>query len=195
MAVLECPDCGGAVSDTAPSCVHCGRPMSSREPEIVPFPFFPVSTVKFITLSLCTLGIYELYWCYKNWQRIRERSGESLSPFWRAFFAPLWSFSLFGRVRDYEGNARRPGWSAGMLGTAYFALLLTWRLPDPWWLFSLVSFAAILPVLATTQGINHQAEATENDNAKFSITNIIALVVGGLLLLLIVLDFLFPVAE
>ena len=195
MAVLECPDCGGSVSDTAPSCVHCGRPMSPREPETVPFPFFPVSTVKFITLSLCTFGFYELYWYYKNWQRIRERSGESLSPFWRAFFAALWSFQLFGRVRDYEANAGRPGWSAGILGTAYFALLATWRLPDPWWLLSVVSFVPILPVLATTQGINRQAEATENSNEKFSITNIIALVVGGLLLLLLVLDFLFPVVE
>jgi len=28
MALLECPDCGGKVSDQAPACPHCGRPMS-----------------------------------------------------------------------------------------------------------------------------------------------------------------------
>lgn len=27
MAVITCPDCGGTVSDRAPVCIHCGRPM------------------------------------------------------------------------------------------------------------------------------------------------------------------------
>lgn len=27
MALLTCPDCGGKVSDIAPACPHCGRPM------------------------------------------------------------------------------------------------------------------------------------------------------------------------
>lgn len=28
MALITCPDCGGAVSDAAPACIHCGRPMA-----------------------------------------------------------------------------------------------------------------------------------------------------------------------
>ena len=57
-------------------------------------PFFPVATHKFLILSICSFSIYELYWCYKNWQRIQDATGESIDPFWRAFFAPLWVFSL-----------------------------------------------------------------------------------------------------
>ncbi len=53
-------------------------------------PLFPVATHKFIVLSVCSLGIYELYWCYQNWKRLKQASGERLSPFWRAVFAPLW---------------------------------------------------------------------------------------------------------
>lgn len=26
MALLRCPDCGSAISDAAPACIHCGRP-------------------------------------------------------------------------------------------------------------------------------------------------------------------------
>ena len=37
-------------------------------------PLFPVATHKFIVLSICTLGIYELYWCYQNWKRIKAAS-------------------------------------------------------------------------------------------------------------------------
>ena len=28
MALIVCPDCGERISDSAPSCIHCGRPMS-----------------------------------------------------------------------------------------------------------------------------------------------------------------------
>ena len=52
-------------------------------------PYFPVATHKFVVLSICTLGLYDLYWFYQNWQRVRRRTREDLSPFWRAAFAPL----------------------------------------------------------------------------------------------------------
>lgn len=32
MALITCPDCGGAVSDAAPACIHCGRPMAPARP-------------------------------------------------------------------------------------------------------------------------------------------------------------------
>jgi len=33
MAVVECPDCRGKVSDQAPACPHCGRPMGAATSE------------------------------------------------------------------------------------------------------------------------------------------------------------------
>ena len=27
MVMIDCPDCGNSVSDSAPACIHCGRPM------------------------------------------------------------------------------------------------------------------------------------------------------------------------
>ncbi len=32
MALVKCPDCGGKVSDQAPACPHCGRPMKATTP-------------------------------------------------------------------------------------------------------------------------------------------------------------------
>lgn len=29
MALITCPDCGNSVSDAAPACIHCGRPIAS----------------------------------------------------------------------------------------------------------------------------------------------------------------------
>lgn len=108
-----------------------------------------------MAISACTFGLYGLYWFYKNWQRIRDRNGESLSPFWRAFFAPLWSFSLFRRVHEHaEERGQHEPWHADMLGIAFLLLSVSWRLPEPWWLISLFAFVAVVPVLKTTQKIN-----------------------------------------
>jgi hypothetical protein len=165
VTLITCPDCGRSVSDAAPACVQCGRPLGSAPPPAPrpprasaasmvaapiqqhteaqatlgtgPLPLFPVATHKFIVLSICTFGIYELYWCYQNWKRLKTSSGENLSPFWRAFFAPLWGFSLFKRIRAEAVSAGVPvEWNSGVLATFYLVLTITWRLPDPWWLIS-----------------------------------------------------------
>lgn len=33
---------------------------------------FVTSTTKFIAMSLCTFGVYELYWSYKNWRYVKD---------------------------------------------------------------------------------------------------------------------------
>ncbi|HEX8393041.1 MAG TPA: hypothetical protein VF665_11835 [Longimicrobium sp.] len=32
MALITCPDCGNSVSDAAPACIHCGRPIAAASP-------------------------------------------------------------------------------------------------------------------------------------------------------------------
>ncbi len=32
MGLIKCPDCKARISDAAPACIHCGRPMQSRSP-------------------------------------------------------------------------------------------------------------------------------------------------------------------
>lgn len=32
MALIQCPDCRGSVSDVAPACPHCGRPNAAAPP-------------------------------------------------------------------------------------------------------------------------------------------------------------------
>ncbi len=51
--------------------------------------FFPVSITKLIILSICTIGIYEVYWFYKNWEIIKQREYSKISPFWRAIFSAI----------------------------------------------------------------------------------------------------------
>lgn len=196
MALINCPDCQQSVSDAAQVCIHCGRPLAITAIQPGPaleHPLFPVSTHKFIVLSLCSINLYLMYWCYQNWSRIRARTGESLSPFWRSFFAPFWAFSLFRRIDD-QGRKRGVvvGWSGGLLASAYLVLYLMSALPDPWWLITLASIIPFIPVVQSVRQINATAPAAESDNESYSGANVAAIVLGGLILVLAIVGTFLP---
>ena len=111
---------------------------------VAPF-FFTTSTLKFTLMSICTFGIYELYWFYKNWALIKERTGQKIMPFWRALFSPLWAYSCFKHIKTSAGeNNIQESLSIGSLAVVYFILLASLRLPEPLWLISFFSFAPII---------------------------------------------------
>lgn len=59
-------------------------------------------------MSVATFGFYKLYWFYKNWQFIKQDSGEDIMPFWRAFFNLFWVYSCFtyiGKSSDKYSSA------------------------------------------------------------------------------------------
>lgn len=190
MSLITCPDCQHEVSDAAQACIYCGRPLAvpglSTRVE-TRHQLFPVAPHKFVVLSVCTLNLYTIYWCYQNWRRIRERTGEQLSPFWRAVFAPFWVFSLFQRI---AGQAAERGvsviWSPTFLGLGYLFVCLAGTFPDPWWLVSLAGFIPFLPVVQTIQQLTQRDDATETRNESYSGANVAAILIGGLIVLLAV---------
>ena len=62
--------------------------------------FFPVSSLKLVVMCIVTFGIYEVYWFYKNWKLIKQRTASDIMPFWRAFFAVLFCYSCFKRIEE-----------------------------------------------------------------------------------------------
>ncbi len=189
MSLVSCPDCQHDVSDAAPTCIHCGRPLAPQSPtEPGPqYEFFPVATHKFVVLSLVTLNFYTLYWCFCNWQRIRARTGDRLSAFWRAFFAPIWVFSLFPRIREEaRGRQVAVAWSPAFLGVAYLVVSCTSMVPDPWWLVSIAGFVPFVPVVRTIERVNEQRLASESRNDSYSGANVATIIFGGLILVLAV---------
>lgn len=153
-----------------------------------PLPLFPVSSTKFVVMSIVTLDIYPVYWMYQQWKRIRDRTGENLSPFWRAAFAPLWGFRLFGHIRSEARTARPPAaWSAGLLATLYLVLSALSGARSTLWLVSLLAFLPFLPVVRTVAAINGRVPTRESRNTGFTVTNVIGGAFGALLLGLAVL--------
>jgi hypothetical protein len=76
--------------------------------------FFPVSITKFLLLSIGTLGLYEIYWFYKNWGFIKARDRSDISPRGArssAFSSAIGScgVSRTTRSREVAGRSRRDG--------------------------------------------------------------------------------------
>jgi hypothetical protein len=155
--------------------------------------FFTASTLKLVLMSVLTLGLYELYWFYRNWVLIKARTGQDLMPFWRAFFAPIWSYYCFKHIETTaaENNAPAPP-SAGLLACGYFILQALWRLPDPYWLISALSFVPIAMANTTAIAINRKLAKDAPENDKFSGWNWACMVAGGLVLVLAVVGMLLP---
>lgn len=170
---------------------HAGVPQWAAGADAVAL--HPMSLGKLVVMSLCTLGLYEIYWFYRNWYLQKAFRQEDVSPFWRAFFAPLFGFALFRNVRnEAERNRLRVGWSAGGMGLLFLVLSALYRLPDPYWLVCLLTFVPVLPVQRTINELNAASPRPARVNAEYSALNLVGIVVGGLFLLLAVVGTSFP---
>jgi len=160
--------------------------------EAVP-PFFAVSVPKLAVLSLCSLGVYEIYWFYKNWQLIRARERSNIYPFPRAVFAVLFCYQCFARMRDYGTELEiAPPLAAGALAAGWIITTIAYKLPDPYSLVSLLSVVFLLPVQAHVNRINQALVPTHEPNASFSGWNWFLAIVGGCLLILAIIGTLMP---
>ena len=145
-------------------------------------PFFPVSVFKLTVMSIATFGLYNLYWFFANWRRVRDRE-PNVSPFWRTIFSFVYCYALFKRVRDFY-QVPSGTLEAGVLALGFVTLSGTWRLPDPYWLISLLAFLPLLPVQAHVNRINTAVALDQDRNDHFTAANWVVIVIGSLLLVL-----------
>ena len=161
---------------------------AGSDPRTKPQPYFTVGAVKFSLMSATTFGLYELYWLYKNWQVIRDHEQSRISPFWRTFFAPLWTFAM-GRHFTAEANAQHVSLTLSVvpLGVLYLVLSALWAVPDPYALISLFAFVPLLPFDRAARLLDGNGQLAEPTHGRYSRLNIAWLIVGSLLLVLVII--------
>lgn len=120
-----------------------GRPVPSPGPR-----YAPVRVDKFVLMSLATFGLYAMVWFYRNWRFVRDDLGESVLPWARTLFAPIFYFSLARRLKVS---------GAALLALGFLVWNGLWRLPDPWWLVTCLSFVPLLPAVLAINRMNRFA--------------------------------------
>jgi hypothetical protein len=142
-------------------------------------PYFTVSLLKLAVMSICTLGIYELYWFYKNWNLIKQRERSDIMPFWRAIFAFFFCYQCFSRICEHAESLRLyRSAPAGLLAAGWIITTLLADLPDPYNFVSLLSFVFLLPVQALANRINATATPHHAPNRNFTAWNLLGIAIG-----------------
>lgn len=146
--------------------------------------YFSASPLKLAIMSVGTAGLYELYWSYKNWVHIKAKKELNIMPFWRAFFAPLWLYSLMKHLQDEINETNIPiVLRAGILAILYFFVQALWRLPDPVWMISYLSFIFLLPANNAILRLNEKTAAVVEPNDKIRGWNWLAVLFGVLIII------------
>lgn len=104
--------------------------------------FFETTPLKLVVLSICTGGLYEMYWYYKMWRRAYPKAGK-LGAIVRALFSRLFLYELLK-------NQQVP--YAPWLAIAYFALGFAVQLPTFWGV--VISYLTIVPLVYTQAHLN-----------------------------------------
>lgn len=141
-------------------------------------PFFAVSEAKLLVLSIFTLNIYQVYWAYQHWSRIRAEEQSKIYPFWRAVFGIFFCYPLFTRIGNRSQGVTGTAIAAGSLALGWVLLGLLWKLPDPYWLINYAAVLCLLPIQRAANQVNAAIAPDHEPNAHFGKWDIVLIVLG-----------------
>ncbi|MCW9047373.1 MAG: DUF4234 domain-containing protein [Gammaproteobacteria bacterium] len=82
--------------------------------------YYVVSIRKFITLFISTLGIYGIYWFYKNWSLHKATTNSNVWPVMRGLFSIFFTHSLFRNVNEtLQHKNISYKWDHSLIATTY----------------------------------------------------------------------------
>lgn len=158
-----------------------------------PIQYYNTSISKITILSICTFGIYEFYWMYKNWKIIKDHSGIKIHHFARTWFSIFFCFPLF-KIIILSIKRKNPEirCSAGILATLWiFSCLFGYASSkyEHWSaqvLFG-ISFLSLVPLVILQKKINIYNASIDQQykiNQKFTGWSIALVIIGGLAFIL-----------
>jgi hypothetical protein len=142
-------------------------------------PFFLVSRTKLAVMWLSTLGLYQVYWFYRHWKLTKLRTRSDIWPLPRAIFALFFTHSLLRSVRLAAAEADvEPSFKVQASAWGFIVLSLLHRLPDPYWLVTMLSFVPLLPVQHTINETQRRNAPTADMNSGFTLANWVVIAIG-----------------
>ena len=159
------------------------------DPDAFEGAYFPVSGLKLLVLSVCTFGIYEVYWAWNCWDYIKFRDGRHFNSFWRSVYVSSlgFNFLLFWDVSRAAGNPKRLALVHSLAfgsGYALFWIVGLLFVGGLFWWIVFLGFVVLLPVQRQINQVNERSAPAHDPNRRFSVWNMLAVGIGGLFLVL-----------
>jgi len=162
--------------------------------------YFTPSSIKLIVMTVGTMTMYWIYWFYKNWKALNYQKSLSTIPPLRALFAIFFVISLFTHIsNDADEEKVENSLSPVLLGLLFIVIAVIGSLLDNMYpedmLIFFVSYLAVVPMFyfnALARKVNIAKNPNVILNDKFTVLNIIFIIIFGGLTALLVLDSIFP---
>lgn len=106
---MKCSYCNYELAPETEACKYCGTLTNPT-----PVAYFYTPPGRFIFFSIITLGLYWVYWFYKNWAAVKKAEGLPISTFWRAFWYVFFGRSLLEKIYS---DAQKYGYKSRLSGS------------------------------------------------------------------------------
>lgn len=115
------------------------------------YPYYAVPREKLLIMSVCSLGLYILYWLYRNWMSVKYNERIKIRPLWRAYFSVFYLYPLARRLRR---RMMAEGVSHGIYPLAFVGIYIFGNLLsyDKSLIFVL-SYIMVLPIYAMNKAV------------------------------------------
>lgn len=77
--MMHCPTCKHEIPPESEICTNCDTSVQQDNPQVA-IGYFGIATLRLFLLATLTLGIYRLYWFYRNWIVIKKQSRSISGP-------------------------------------------------------------------------------------------------------------------
>jgi len=174
----------------------------------LPFTYYVVAPRKLIILFIVTIGMYAIYWFYKNWQNFKLETNRPMWPVMRGIFSIFFAHSLFKEVNNTLVTKKITyNWDYSYLATVYVIAQVIGNICDrlsyknvgsPY--TDLISFI-LLPVICwslykSQLAINLACEDPNGEsNSKLTGANYVWITLGVILILLILIGLYITITE
>lgn len=148
-----------------------------------------ISLNRFIFLSIISFGTYKLWWIYKVWRFYKQKEKLDIIPAARAIFSIFFLNSLFKRNLEFaKKKGYQDSYSSASLFIGFFGVQGLSRLPDPFWLISILSFIFLIPPFkALNFAKQNSTDFIVSEQPSFSGRQIALIVIGVIIWALVLM--------
>jgi len=148
---------------------------------------------KFCFLMIITFGLYQLPWCHKQWNFLKNRDNLNINPWLRAWFFAFTIHSLAKKIfflAEREGYRERT--SAFQVTLIYWICIVLYQLPGIFWFLGLFYFVPLLTILKAVNYYWEQQQPNLPVREFFTGREVAWIVFGAIFWLLVIIGLLSP---